>query len=94
MTLPNDFLWGGAVAANQAEGGMLAGGRGLTNTDVVPMGSDRMAIAKGDLDNLERRADYFYPSQDAIEMYDHYLEDIDLLAGMGLKCFRLSLIHI
>lgn len=91
MTLPNDFLWGGAVAANQAEGGMLAGGRGLTNTDVVPMGSDRMAIAKGDLDNLERRADYFYPSQDAIEMYDHYLEDIDLLAGMGLKCFRMSI---
>jgi len=28
MGLSDDFLWGGATAANQAEGGVLAGGRG------------------------------------------------------------------
>ncbi|MFD8018708.1 family 1 glycosylhydrolase, partial [Staphylococcus warneri] len=27
--LPNDFLWGGALAANQFEGGYDQGGKGL-----------------------------------------------------------------
>lgn len=91
MGLPKDFLWGGATAANQAEGGMLEGGRGLTNTDLLPSGKNRKAIAFGTLDNLERRSDYFYPSEEAIDMYHHYLEDIQLLAKMGLKVYRMSL---
>lgn len=28
-TFPNDFLWGGAIAANQAEGAYLEDGKGL-----------------------------------------------------------------
>ncbi len=28
MSFPKDFLWGGAVAANQYEGGWNAGGKG------------------------------------------------------------------
>lgn len=91
MTLPKNFLWGGATAANQAEGGVHEGGRGLTNTDLMPMGDDRKAIAFGTLDNLERRADYFYPSEVAIDMYHHYLDDIKLLAQMGLKAYRMSI---
>lgn len=91
MGLPKDFLWGGATAANQAEGGMLEGGRGLTNTDLMPIGDDRKAIALGTLDNLERRSAYFYPSEEAIDMYHHYQEDIKLLAKMGLKVYRMSL---
>ena len=35
-TLPKDFLWGGAIAANQVEGGYNEDGRGLANMDVVP----------------------------------------------------------
>ena len=91
MTLPKHFLWGGAIAANQAEGGILAGGRGLSNIDLLPMGPDRMEIAKGKKSNLERSEDYFYPSEVAIDMYYHYLEDIELLAEMGLKTFRMSI---
>ncbi|WP_161979117.1 6-phospho-beta-glucosidase [Streptococcus sp. S784/96/1] len=91
MTLPTHFLWGGATAANQAEGGIFEGGRGLTNTDLMPIGEDRKAIAFGSLDNLERRSDYFYPSEEAIDMYHHYMEDIDLLAQMGLKAYRMSI---
>ncbi|MFQ7236398.1 MAG: family 1 glycosylhydrolase, partial [Enterococcus hulanensis] len=30
---PNDFLWGGAVAANQCEGAYLEDGKGLTVQD-------------------------------------------------------------
>ena len=35
MSFPNNFLWGGATAANQYEGGYLDGGRGLSTSDVV-----------------------------------------------------------
>lgn len=34
-----DFLWGGASAANQYEGGYREGGRGLSSSDVVTRGS-------------------------------------------------------
>ena len=91
MTLPKHFLWGGAIAANQAEGGILAGGRGLSNIDLLPLNSERMEIAKGKKDNLDRSEDYFYPLEVAIDMYHHYLEDIELLAEMGLKTFRMSI---
>ncbi|MFX3816587.1 family 1 glycosylhydrolase, partial [Streptococcus suis] len=30
MTLRKDFLWGGAVAAHQLEGGWNAGGQGVS----------------------------------------------------------------
>ena len=39
--MPEDFLWGGATAANQCEGGFAEGGRGLANVDVLPAGPDR-----------------------------------------------------
>ena len=36
---PKDFLWGGATAANQYEGGYLEGGKGLNTSDVLTAGS-------------------------------------------------------
>lgn len=39
MALPKNFLWGGATAANQFEGGYLADGKGLSTADVVTAGS-------------------------------------------------------
>ncbi len=38
MALRKDFLWGGATAANQCEGGYKEDGRGLANVDVTPQG--------------------------------------------------------
>ena len=32
--LKKDFLWGGAVAANQCEGAYLEGGKGLSIMDI------------------------------------------------------------
>ena len=37
--LPNDFLWGGALAANQFEGGYDQGGKGLSVIDVMTAGA-------------------------------------------------------
>lgn len=33
---PEGFLWGGATAANQLEGGFYEGGKGLNIADVLP----------------------------------------------------------
>ena len=38
MSFKEDFLWGGATAANQHEGGYNKGGRGLSTFDVVTGG--------------------------------------------------------
>ncbi|WP_313752607.1 family 1 glycosylhydrolase, partial [Mixta calida] len=33
---PDDFLWGGAIAANQVEGAWREDGKGLSTSDVQP----------------------------------------------------------
>lgn len=47
--LPDDFLWGGAVAAHQVEGGWDQGGKGLSIVDVLSSGAhgvDRVKIGR------------------------------------------------
>lgn len=39
MAFQKDFLWGGAIAANQAEGAWNKDGRGPAKTDVTTGGS-------------------------------------------------------
>lgn len=38
MRFPKEFLWGGAVAANQCEGAYNEDGKGLSVQDVLPYG--------------------------------------------------------
>ena len=38
MPFPKDYLWGGATAANQIEGGCREGGKGLSTADVMTAG--------------------------------------------------------
>ncbi len=85
-----DFLWGGATAANQCEGGYLEGGKGLGSVDVIPAGPDRFPVMKGELDYHTLPEGIFYPSREAIDMYHNYREDIALFAEMGFKCYRFS----
>ncbi|MCJ0968753.1 family 1 glycosylhydrolase, partial [Mammaliicoccus sciuri] len=35
-SFPDNFLWGGATAANQIEGAYLDDGKGLTTVDLLP----------------------------------------------------------
>ena len=44
MSLPKDFLWGGATAANQYEGGWNEGGRGKSSDDVITNGTHKQVI--------------------------------------------------
>jgi 6-phospho-beta-glucosidase len=84
---PAGFLWGGAISANQAEGGLREGDKGLSIVDVMEVGSK---------DNPRRRTDgiepgIYYPSHTAIDFYHTYREDIGLFAELGIKCLRTSI---
>lgn len=91
MPFAKDFLWGGALAANQCEGGWREDGRGLANADVLPYGKDRYPVIRGELEMLMPDAEHFYPAQQAIDFYHHYPEDIALFGEMGFKALRLSI---
>ncbi|MGK0606539.1 6-phospho-beta-glucosidase [Enterococcus gilvus] len=91
MSFRKDFLWGGATAANQCEGGYNEGQRGLANVDVIPTGADRRKVITGQRKMLDFEDGYFYPAKEAIDMYHHYKEDIALFGEMGFKTYRLSI---
>ena len=85
--LPENFLWGGAVAANQIEGAWNAGGKGPSVSDMCTNGTHQISKRVGP----EFFPDALYPSREASDFYHHYKEDIALLAEMGFKVFRLSI---
>lgn len=99
-TFPKNFLWGGAIAASQAEGAFNKDGRGLSVGDVIPynkninrtevsshktVNNEILAAAMNDL-SAEK-----YPKRYGIDFYHHYKEDIALFAEMGFKVFRFSI---
>ncbi|MFP2515887.1 6-phospho-beta-glucosidase [Buttiauxella agrestis] len=88
---PKDFLWGGAIAANQAEGAYLDGGKGLTTVDTIPHGKDRLSVKLGIEKRFSLRDDEYYPSHVGIDFYHRYKEDIALMAEMGFTVFRTSI---
>ena len=87
MELRKDFLWGGATAANQYEGGYLEGGKGLSIADVER--GARHGVRRQIDDEIMEGA--LYPSHEATDFYHHWKEDIALFAEMGFKCFRMSI---
>ncbi len=79
---PENFLWGGAISANQAEGAYNEGGKGLSVQDVMPKG------VKGEITNE--------PTEDnlklyGIDFYHKYKDDVRLFAELGFKVFRTSI---
>lgn len=91
MGLAGNFLWGGATAANQLEGGYKEGGRGLANVDVVPAGPDRAAVIRGKMKMFDFDDSHYYPAKEAIDFYHHYKEDIAMLGEMGFTTYRMSI---
>ena len=87
MAFPKGFLWGGAVAAHQLEGGWQEGGKGVSVADVMTAGAHGVPrrITESVLEGEN------YPNHDAIDFYHRYKEDIALLGEMGFKCFRTSI---
>jgi len=80
---PQDFLWGGAIAANQVEGAWQEDGKGLSTSDLQPHGIFG--------ERVERRPGDFNIKDIAIDFYHRYPEDIKLFAEMGFTVLRTSI---
>ena len=91
MAFRKDFLWGGATAANQCEGGYNEGGRGLANVDVIPHGKNRSDVVRGIRKSFDFEEGEYYPAKQAIDFYHHYKEDIAMFGEMGFKTYRMSI---
>ena len=86
MTFKQDFLWGGATAANQLEGAFDVAGKGLSVADAMPGGKSRMQILGSDTFDWSIDADkYVYPNHKGIDHYHRFKEDIALFAEMGFN---------
>ena len=59
MSFPKEFLWGGAVAANQCEGAWNEDGKGLSIQDVMPKGVMGPVSEKPEPSNLKLVASKF-----------------------------------
>lgn len=74
---PKGFLWGSASAAYQVEGAWNEDGKGRTNWDeFVRIPGKTFKGTNGDV---------------AVDHYHRYLEDVRLMAEMGLKTYRFSI---
>ena len=97
---PEGFLWGGAVAANQYEGGWNEGGKGVSvsdcarhhlDVDVQDYAKQNEISTKEILEAMKSDDTSLYPKRHGSDGYHHYKEDIKLFADMGFKMFRMSI---
>ena len=97
---PDDFLWGGATAANQVEGGYQQGGKGISvsdcakahyDTDVTNYKAHNTVTTKDIEEALATDDQVYYPKRHGSEFFHHYKEDIRLFAEMGFKVYRMSI---
>lgn len=99
IIFPENFLWGGAIAANQAEGFWDQDGRGPSVADTAPYVinqdySKYAAFEELSVDEIKRRLndeEGLYPKRWGIHFYEKYEEDIALFAEMGFKSLRMSI---
>ncbi|WP_137665289.1 6-phospho-beta-glucosidase [Enterococcus hulanensis] len=85
-----DFLWGGAIAANQYEGGYQEGGKGLGPVDLLPNKDENRVHVMYHPELAMKEKFNYYPSHQAIDGYHYFKEDIAMFAEMGFKCLRMS----
>lgn len=87
MKIRNDFLWGGAVAANQCEGAWNVDGKGISSADCMTVNApgEEREYTNGIIEGI------YYPSHEAVDFYHRYKEDIALFTEMGFRCFRTSI---
>ncbi len=87
MGFPDNFLWGGALAAHQCEGAYLEDGKLPSTADTLGVGH----VARFTRGYREIDPQLYYPSHKGNDFYHHWKEDIDLFAEMGFRCLRTSI---
>lgn len=94
---PDLFMFGGAIAANQAEGAYDKDGKGLSTADIQPY---LPGVPKTDLhfNNMDSKTlneyingNFYYPKRTGVHFYERYREYIDALAKMHCQTLRLSI---
>ena len=99
---PKDFLWGGAIAASQADGAYLQGGKGLDTQDLRYFDASWDKEKRTENRNINMTTERFnealvakditnYPFRWGIDFYNKYKEDLALFEELGLKIFRTSI---
>ncbi|WP_078578115.1 glycoside hydrolase family 1 protein [Salipaludibacillus agaradhaerens] len=96
---PENFLWGGAIAANQVEGAFDEDGKGLSISDVVkvvrPEDRKKMKIPFPTTAEVQEALNDTnhknYPKRYGIDFYHRYKEDIALFKELGFKTLRVSI---
>lgn len=106
MRFPDNFLWGGATAANQCEGAYLEDGKGISLADVIrrqvqdgqttlPSNQKKRSpteVTRAEIAQALATTDStYYPKRHGIDFYHHYQEDIAMFSKMGFKVFRMSI---
>lgn len=95
-SFPKDFLWGGALSANQCEGAFQADGKGLSVVDImsndVEQRQKMMFTPRQAMKDLENKGnEMFFPSHEGIDFYHTYKSDIKMLHDLGIKVLRTSI---
>jgi 6-phospho-beta-glucosidase len=93
-----DFMWGGAIAANQAEGAWQEDGKGWCLADInrfqgdlPPEKRSNKELTTEDVRAAMADTEGRYPKRDGIDFYHSYDSDLELLAGTGMNAFRTSI---
>lgn len=98
-TFPENFLWGGAFAANQMEGAWKEDGKGLCVADIneffdnipIEKKSNKEVTREYVKGALEEGTKRVFPKRWGIDFYHTYKEDLALLKELGLKTYRTSI---
>lgn len=99
---PENFLFGGAIAASQAEGAFDEGGKGLDTQDLRYFDASWNREERADKKNKRINSEKFkkaltdtenvhYPFRWGIDFYHSYHSDLALMEELGLKVFRTSI---
>jgi len=99
--IPEKFLWGGAIAANQAEGAFKVDEKGISIADIHKLELEKNnqelqenhhdGITIQQLKDNAKDTEGMYPKRWGIDFYNSYPRDLELLAEMGMKSFRTSI---
>ena len=86
--LKKDFLWGGALAAHQFEGGVLNTSKGYSVADVMTAGAHGVPreITDGVVEGK------YYPNHVGIDFYGHYKKILLCLQIWDLNVLELLLL--
>lgn len=99
---PDEFLWGGAIAASQADGAWNIDGKGLDTQDLRYFDSAWSKEMRDHNRNINMTKERFetaltstetthYPFRWGIDFYHNYKHDLALMEELGLKVFRTSI---